>query len=89
MTIIWTDYMKYRARLRGFDLDAIESILISGQERYRDTVTGRVVAVGRHGKFLVMVPFEQEGDRITPVTVHATSRQQIRFRLKSGRFIYE
>jgi hypothetical protein len=38
--------MKYRARLRGFDLDAIESILIFGQERYRDTVTGRVVAVG-------------------------------------------
>jgi len=24
MDVIWTEYLKYRASLRGFDLDAIE-----------------------------------------------------------------
>ena len=31
--IIWTDYMKYRARLRGFDLAKIEHIV-----RYSDVL---------------------------------------------------
>lgn len=89
MTIIWTDYMKYRAKLRGFDLDRVEHILRYSQERYLDTVTGRPIAVGRHGTSLLMVPFEQDGDRITPVTVHTTIRQQINLRVKTGRFTHE
>ena len=86
MTIVWTEYMRYRASLRGFDLAVIERILRNGAERYHDRSTGRRVAVGRHGDGLVLVPFEQEGEVITPVTVHATTRQQIQFRLNSGRF---
>ena len=89
MRIIWTDYMKYRAALREFDLSRIEGILRYSQERYLNTVTECTVAVGRQGTFLVMVPFEQAGERITPVTAHRTSRQLISLRVRSGRFTHE
>ena len=84
---IWTEYLKHRARARGFDLAIIEHILSFSRERYFDTVTRRMVAVGRHGPRLVMVPYDQENDSVTPVTIHATTRQQINFRLRTGRFL--
>ena len=84
--VIWTDYLKYRAELRGFDLSSIEQILLFSDERYFDTATQRMIAVGRDGDQLVMVPYEQEGETVTPVTIHATTRQQINFRLRIGRF---
>jgi hypothetical protein len=85
-TIVWTEYMKYRLSLRGYDLATVEQILQYSSERYVDTVTGRVVAIGRHEKLLVMIPYEQKGRSLKPVTIHATSRQQINSRIKSGRF---
>lgn len=84
--VVWTDYLEYRARIRGFDLQEIEVILRSSQEQLFDTVTGRRIAIGRSLGRLVMVPYEVEDDKLIPVTVHATSRQQINFRLRSGRF---
>jgi hypothetical protein len=87
--IVWTDYFKYRAGLRGFDLTEVEKIIIFGNERYFDTATGRNVVVGKHGRLLVLIPYERIGDSITPVTIHATTRQQINFRLKNGRFSNE
>ncbi len=47
--IIWIAYLKYRAELRGFDLAKIEWILRFGEERYCDAVTGRMIAIGKHG----------------------------------------
>ena len=73
-------------RLRGYELTTVEHILRYSSERYIDTVTDRLVAIGRHDKLLVMIPYEREGDRVTPVTIHATSRQQIEARQRSGRF---
>jgi len=87
--IIWTDYVKYRARLRGFDLANIEHIVRYSDERYLDTVTGRLIAVGRIDNLLVIIPCDTNQGSITPVTIHATTRQQINFRLKTGRFISE
>ena len=84
--VIWTEYFKYRARLLGFDLAIIERIVRFSEEHYFDTATQRRVAVGQHGSRLVLVPYEQEGESMTPVTVHATTRQQISFRLRTGRF---
>ena len=84
---IWTEYLQHRVRSRGFDLAIIEHILRFSRERYFDTVTRRMVAVGRHGPRLVMVPYDQENDRVTPATIHATTRQQINFRLRTGRFL--
>ncbi len=80
----WSDYLRYRAKIRGFDLEKLEHIVRHSSERYLDTETGRHVAVGRHGEQLVMIPYEAEREIITPVTVHAITRQQIRVRLSTG-----
>lgn len=85
-TIVWSEYMKYRLNLRRYDLESVEQILRFSSERYVDTVTGRLIAIGRHEKLLVMVPYELRGHTLTPVTIHATSREQINSRIKSGRF---
>ena len=84
--ILWTDYLKYGAGLRGVDLLVLEEVLRFSEERNFDTVTGRQAVIGRHRGLLCMIPYEQVGDDLVPVTVHATARQQINLRLKSGRF---
>ena len=78
--------MKYRMDLRGFDPKKVENILQYSDERYFDTVTQRRIVIGRHDRVLVMIPYEQSGKKINPITIHATTRQQINFRLKAGRF---
>jgi len=88
-TIAWTDYMKYRIRLRRYELATVEQILLYSSERYVDTATGRLVAIGRHEKILVMIPYERKGSMLTPVTIHTTNRQQINSRIKSGRLTNE
>ena len=85
--IIWTSYLRYRATQRGFDLDLIENILRFSNERYYDVETDRAIVVGKHNEELVLVPYEQSENMITPITIHVTTRQQIRFRLKTRRFI--
>ena len=87
--IVWTDYVKYRADVRGFDLEKIEEILRYSDERYFDVVTLRQIVVGRHADRIVMIPYERSENLITPVTIHVINRQQIMFRLKTGRFINE
>ena len=64
-TIQWTDYLKYRAALRGFDLTKLENIIRHSEERYFDTETERAVVVGRHDLQLVMIPYEIKGDFVT------------------------
>jgi len=88
MNVAWTEYLKYRAALRGFDLAKVEQIVKSSKERYMDTATNRQVVIGRCGKTLVLIPYEVSGEVLTPVTIHATTRQQIELRLKIGRFIH-
>jgi len=87
--IHWTDYMTYRLHLRGFDIATVERIVRYSDERYFDTVTGRSVVVGRYHQHLAIIPYERVAQTLTPVTIHVTSRQQILFRLKSGRFRHE
>ncbi len=89
MEVAWTEYLKYRAVLRGFDLAEVEQVLKSSKERYVDTATSRHVIVGRCGQTLVVIPYEIAGDMLTPITIHATTRQQIEFRVKAGRFVHE
>ena len=78
--------MKYRAKLRGFDLAKIEDIMRYSTERYFDTITQRMLVVGRHDDRLVLIPYEKKGNEVTPITIHTTTRQQINFRIKAGRF---
>ncbi len=84
--VIWTDYLKYRAQLRGFDLATIEQVVRFSEERYFDTATQRMLAIGRHRNRLVLIPYEQEQETMTPVTIHATTRQQVTLRLRTGRY---
>ena len=84
--VIWTEYLRYRAALRGYDLAVIEQIVSFAEERYFDTATQRMVAVGRHGSRLVAIPYEESTEGLTPITIHATTRQQVNFRLRTGRF---
>lgn len=86
MNIIWTDYMKYRGRLRGFELSLVEDIVRYSSERYIDMETQRLVVVGRYNERLVLIPYEREDQDVTPVTIHVTTRQQINFRLRTGRY---
>ena len=87
--VTWTEYLKYRASTREYDLEVIEQIVRYSTERYYDTATLRTVAVGKHDKRLVLVPYDSDEDSITPVTVHAVTRPQIDLRIKTGRFIHE
>ncbi|MDD5216282.1 MAG: hypothetical protein PHQ03_12220 [Methylococcales bacterium] len=87
--IIFTDYLKYRAQLRGFDLAIIENVVRYSKERYVDNETYRLIVVGQHNDKLVMIAYEQTDNDITPVTIHATTRQQIKFRLTTGRLSYD
>ncbi len=87
--LAWTDYMRYRAALRGFDLARIEEIVRYSHERYVDNVTGRLVAVGKCEDRLVMVPYEMAENALRAVTAHVTTRTQIDARVKSGRFSHE
>lgn len=87
--IVWLEYIKYRADLRGFNLTKIEEILRYSEERYFDTETRRLVVVGSHDERLVMIPHERTENEITPVTIHTVTRQQINFRIKTGRFTNE
>ena len=78
--------MKYRSHLRGFEIEKIEEIVRYSSERYYDMVTNRFVVVGRHHEKLVVIPYEYQEDKVTPITIHVTTRQQINFRLRTGRF---
>jgi hypothetical protein len=45
------------------------------------------VVIGKDANMMVMIPHEiDKEDTITPVTIHATCRKQINYRVKSGRF---
>ena len=87
--IRWTDYMKYRLQIREFDREKIEEIFANPQEQYYDTATLRNVIVSTIDRQLVLIPYEKEKDTVIPVTIHAITRKQIDFRIKTGRFVYE
>jgi len=86
--VVFTDYLKYRAELRGFDLALIEQILRYSPERYIDSESYRFVVIGDHNDKLVTIPYEENETTLTPITIHATTRQQIKFRLNTGRLNY-
>ena len=84
--VVWTAYLKHRARLRGFDLAEIERIVRFSEERYFDVITQRTVVIGRDRKQLLLVAYEQKQETMIPIIVHVTTRQQVMFRLRRGRY---
>jgi tmRNA-binding protein len=75
--------------MRGYRKNKIEHIIRFSTERYFDTETRRFVIIGKHGIKDVLIPYDKKGTTIIPVTIHATTRQQIRFRILSGRLEHE
>jgi len=80
--------MRYRAKTRQFDLGKLSEIVKYSSERYFDLTTARSIVIGRHEKKVVIIAYEVEEETYTPVTVHTTTRQQINYRLNTGRFIH-
>jgi len=72
--------------LRGFNLSNIEEVLRYSNERYYDATTDRLIVVGKDANILIVIPHEMNAHTITPITIHATNRQQINYRIKSGRY---
>jgi len=89
LPIRFTAYMKYRLATRRFDANIVENVLQTSAERYFDTETQRHVVVGRHRNAVIMIPYEVIESTVVPVTVHTTTRQQINFRLRTGRLVHE
>lgn len=73
LKVSFTDYIKYRVVLRGFDLNKIENILRYSQEKYFDIETQRKIIIGKHDNNLVMIPYEIEEENIILVTIHVTT----------------
>ena len=84
--IVWTDYMKYRSSTREIDLDIVEEIVRYSTERYVDNETHRLIAVGKHMNTSVAVAYEESDAAVTPIAVHVTTRQQVNFRIRTGRY---
>jgi hypothetical protein len=84
--VVLSDYLQYRAAQRSFDLNRVVEILRFESERYLDMDSGRRVVVGRQKAELLLIPYDEDEVTIRPVTVHAITRKQIRFRVNTGRF---
>lgn len=90
--IRYTDYFKDRLRLRSIPADIPEKVLRNPQERYQDQRTGREIAVKkvkitRTQARLFMIAYEEYSDHMLAITIHGISKRQIRWRLKTGRWV--
>ncbi|MCS6936107.1 MAG: DUF4258 domain-containing protein [Candidatus Bipolaricaulota bacterium] len=90
MNFIYTTYARRRLQERYISEAWVEEIIVHGV-RYRDTLSGREVAVGRRqylGKERdVMVAFERKGDTIVIVTSSALKESQRERRIQTGRWV--
>ena len=89
MQFVWTDYFKFKASSRGFDLSKIEDIVRYSVERFYDHLAGRRIAIGKHNRKLVMIAYELIYTSFIPITIHTITRQQIRYRIRTGRYTNE
>ena len=87
MEIKWTQYFRNRCILRQFSIEKAEYIIRYSLERYFDIDSSRKIVVGSMDNRLILIPYEENDDIITPVTIHETDRKQIRFRIKNERFM--
>ena len=87
MEIRWTYYFTKRCERRHYSIEKAEEIIRYSTERYFDLDSSRRIAVGFVDNRLVVIPYEEENDIVTPVTIHETDRKQINFRIRTSRFL--
>lgn len=80
MRIVWTAYMKYKSKLRGFNLLQIEDVINSSSERYLDTITGRRVIVGKYESKLILIPYEMDENSVINCPHHDASTNQFSYK---------
>jgi hypothetical protein len=73
--------------MSGLRIIKAEHIIQYSTERYFDIDSSRQIVVGFIDKRLIVIPYEENDNIITPVTIHETDRKQINFRIKNGRFV--
>ncbi len=87
MEIKWTRYFQNRCIQRHFSIEKAEKVIRYSTERYFDIDTSRRIVVGSFDNRLILIPYDEDDNIITPVTIHETDRKQINFRIKNGRFV--
>ncbi len=87
MEIKWTHYFRNRCVQRQFNIEKAEYIIRYSTERYFDIDSSRRIVVGSINNRLILIPYEENDNIITPVTIHETDRKQINFRTRNGRFV--
>lgn len=87
MEIEWTGYFRNRCIQRHFSIKKAEDVIRYSNEKYVDVDSSRRIVVGAADNRLILIPYEEKDNIITPVTIHETDRKQINFRIKTGRFV--
>jgi hypothetical protein len=87
----YIDYFLDRLRFRKIPQAVAERVLCEATERYFDVETGRFIAIkevqyGRRKKRL-MVAYEEQGNEVTPITVHAVTKRQVQSKIERLRWI--
>jgi hypothetical protein len=89
----YSDYLRFRLRVRGIPDKMPERIYRESQERYYDNTTGRHIAVlsvvYHRRRKRMMIAYDEFFDYVEIVTIHPIEKQQIQNRVFSGRWTYE
>jgi len=81
-----------KLRDMGHDVITLQEAGYAGQSLPDETVLryasddGRILLTINRNR-LILIPYEENDDIITPVTIHETDRKQINFRIRNGRFV--
>jgi hypothetical protein len=70
MEIKWTRYFRNRCIQRHFNIEKAENIIRYSSERYFDIDFSRLIVVGSIDNRLILIPYEERDNVITPVTIH-------------------
>lgn len=93
MSLILTDHLKSRLKLRNIPEKMVKSIFEKSQKFYWDNLRNHHIAVGQaqyKGKIRKMlVAYDKIGDTIEFVTIHPITDKEIDQRMMSGRWVYE
>lgn len=89
-TITYTPHLLFRLKLREISYDLPEQVFTNSREKYFDTETEHVLAVGSllykgpMREFVVV--YEEEKEHIRLITIHPLKPYQKSHRLRSGRW---
>lgn len=91
MRIRYADHLQGRLTLRQIPPELVETVYREARERFRDTATGYLIAVGRRvvaGRERdVIVVYEEEPEGVVLITFHPLRESEKARRRAGGRWI--